>query len=64
MSLAGWLGKAEIVIMAKTDLLVPELHRIFAADPYLGNQHAKILVFQIQQEKKLASELREWLFAL
>jgi DNA-binding beta-propeller fold protein YncE len=42
------LGKADTGLMSKTGLLVPELHRYFAAVPHIGSQAAKILVFQTQ----------------
>jgi DNA-binding beta-propeller fold protein YncE len=40
------IGKAETGIMAKTGLLVPELHRYFCSVPCIGTQSAKLLVFQ------------------
>lgn len=42
------LGKAETAVMAKTSLLVPELHRFFVSVPHIGPTPAKILVFKIQ----------------
>ncbi|MGO8786246.1 MAG: hypothetical protein ACLQVL_02530 [Terriglobia bacterium] len=41
-------GKAETAVMAKTALLVPELHRLFVAVPHIGGGSARILVFQVQ----------------
>jgi DNA-binding beta-propeller fold protein YncE len=41
-------GKAETAVMAKTALLVPELHRLFVSVPHIGGAPARILVFQIQ----------------
>ncbi len=43
------IGKPETAVMAKTGLLVPELHRFFVGVPNLGGtQNAKILEFRIQ----------------
>lgn len=42
------LGKAETALLAKTGLLVPELHRLYSAVPFLTWKPAKILVFQVQ----------------
>jgi hypothetical protein len=39
------IGKADTGIMAKTALLVPELHRYFVSVPHIGTQPAQILVF-------------------
>ena len=39
-------GKAETAVMAKTALLVPELHRLFVSVPHIGGGPARILVFQ------------------
>ena len=41
-------GKAETAVMAKTALLVPELHRLFVGVPHIGGTSAKILVFQTE----------------
>lgn len=41
------LGKAETALMAKTGLLVTELHRLFVAVPMLAWQPARVLVFQV-----------------
>lgn len=41
-------GQAETAVMAKTGLLVPELHRVFVSVPHLGGTPAKILVFETQ----------------
>jgi DNA-binding beta-propeller fold protein YncE len=41
-------GKAETAVMAKTGLLVPELHRVFVSVPHLGGTPAKVLVFETQ----------------
>jgi hypothetical protein len=42
------LEKADTGIMARSGLLVPELHRFFSSVPCIGTQSAKILVFQVQ----------------
>lgn len=42
------LAKTETGIMARSGLLVPELHKYFSSVPHIGTQSAKILVFQIQ----------------
>lgn len=42
------LGKTETALMAKTGLLVPELHRFYAAVPMMAWKPARILVFQVQ----------------
>ena len=39
-------AKAETAVMAKTGLLVPELHRFFVSVPHLGGTPAKALVFE------------------
>jgi len=39
-------AKAETAVMAKTGLLVPELHRFFVSVPHLGGTPAKVLVFE------------------
>jgi DNA-binding beta-propeller fold protein YncE len=41
-------GKAETAVMAKTALLVPELHRLFVSVPHIGGGPARIFVFQTQ----------------
>ncbi|HXM63814.1 MAG TPA: hypothetical protein VN950_23335 [Terriglobales bacterium] len=41
------LGKAETSLMTKTGLLVPKLHRFYAAAPMLGWESARIFVFQV-----------------
>ena len=40
------VGKAETAVMAKTGLLVPELHRVFVSVPHIGGTPAKVLVFE------------------
>jgi DNA-binding beta-propeller fold protein YncE len=40
------LGKVDTGIMARSGLLVPELHRFFVSVPCIGTQAAKILVYQ------------------
>lgn len=40
------IGKAETAVMAKTGLLVPELHRFFVSVPHIGGTPAKVLVFE------------------
>lgn len=39
-------GKTETAVMAKTGLLVPELHRFFVSVPHIGGTPAKVLVFE------------------
>ena len=41
------LGRAETAMMAKTGLLVPELHRFFVAVPMMAWKPARILVFAV-----------------
>ncbi|MGD1079642.1 MAG: YncE family protein [Candidatus Sulfotelmatobacter sp.] len=42
------LGKVETALLARTGLLVPELHRFFVASPNTGLTPAEILVFQVE----------------
>jgi DNA-binding beta-propeller fold protein YncE len=41
-------GRAETAVMAKTGLLVPELHRFFVSVPHIGGTPAKVLVFETE----------------
>lgn len=41
------LAKVETGILARSGLLVPELHRYFSSVPHIGSQSAKILVFEV-----------------
>lgn len=42
-----FLGKDETALLAKTGLLVPEMHRFFVAIPMLAWEPAMVLVFQV-----------------
>ena len=42
------LGKSETAMMAKTGLLVPELHRFYVAVPMMAWKPARVLVFDVK----------------
>ena len=42
------LGKSETAMMAKTGLLVAELHRFYVAVPMMAWKPARVLVFHVK----------------